>query len=192
LNTDRLRLADREGRLTEPGRLACIDRRLYYLEQDHTTAFPFADAAFDHAFSEHFIEHVSPEEAVRWLREVRRLVRAGGLLRVSTPDLRKYAAAYMNPSTRFFDQHRRALLALGARRVSARPAWMMNQLFRFWGHRWVYDIDEIRTVAMAAGFAREAVVECAFRQGRLAELCALDSPARSDESLYVEILCTPS
>jgi hypothetical protein len=64
---------------------------------------------------------------------------------------------------------------------------MLNQIFQLWGHRWIYDFDELRTIAGAAGFASEQVTECSFRQGQVPELSALDLPLRSDESLYVEL-----
>lgn len=60
---------------------------------------------------------------------------------------------------------------------------MMNQIFRFWGHQWLYDFDEICFVANAAGFRREQIQRCAFRQGSLQEVAALDLAVRNDESL---------
>jgi predicted SAM-dependent methyltransferase len=187
LNIDRLRFVDAAGRESVPGRLIRIDSARCYLEHDLTRPLPVADAVFDWAFSEHFIEHVSPEQAIAWLREMRRVLKGGGVLRISTPDLRRYAAGYVNRSDGFFERHRRGLLALGFTDVPTRPAWMMNQIFRFWGHQWIYDFDELRMALVTAGFAQDAVVECSFRTGQLPQVCELDRPVRSDESLYVEV-----
>jgi predicted SAM-dependent methyltransferase len=71
----------------------------------------------------------------------------------------------------------------------ARRAVMVNQIFRFYGHRWLYDHDELRYWAEHAGFAGEDIVVCGYREGRVPELCALDQPFRRDESLYVELHC---
>ena len=76
---------------------------------------------------------------------------------------------------------------MGVANVPLRPAWMVNQIFRNWGHQWIYDVDEIRFIAGLAGFGENSVTECSFRSGRLAELSELDLERRSDESLYVEI-----
>jgi predicted SAM-dependent methyltransferase len=187
LNTDQMALVDQAGNRSIPGRLTRIDQTKYYLEHDHTQPLPLADEVFDWAFSEHFVEHITLEEAVRWLRQVRRLLKKGGLLRLSTPNLRRYVEGYLNDADGFYESHRRSLLAMGMKSVPTRPAWMINQIFQFWGHQWIYDLDEIRLVAMAAGFAADAVVECGFRQGLIEDLYKLDKAIRSDESLYVEI-----
>jgi predicted SAM-dependent methyltransferase len=71
----------------------------------------------------------------------------------------------------------------------ARRAVMVNQIFRFYGHRWLYDQDELRYWAEQAGIAGEEIVACAYREGRVAELCVLDQPFRRHESLYVEVHC---
>jgi predicted SAM-dependent methyltransferase len=190
LNTDQLRLEDQAGHTSLPGRLTRIDQTRYYLEHDHTQPLPLPDNAFDWAFSEHFIEHIHPNEAVLWLHEIRRVLRKDGLLRLSTPDLRRYVAGYLDRTDSFYQQHRSSLSAMGFKDIPTRPAWMINQIFRFWGHQWVYDLEEVRMVAMAAGFAHDAVVECNFRQGLIPDVYELDLPIRSDESLYVEICPT--
>jgi predicted SAM-dependent methyltransferase len=187
LNTDRMRLVDPAGHSTGPSKLACIDRTHYYLEHNHTKPLPLTDGVFEWAYSEHFIEHISLSEAVQWLSEIRRLLKVGGFLRLSTPDLRRYTMGYLDPSNDFFAQHRHHLLSMGIKEVPTRPAWMLNQIFQFWGHKWIYDLDEICTVAVAAGFSQDSIVKCGFRQGQVPEVFALDLPIRSDESLYVEI-----
>ncbi len=187
LNTDRLCLINEAGHASVPDRLTRIGPTHYYLEHDHTYSLPVADGVFAWVYAEHFIEHITLDEAVCWLAEVRRVLKVGGLLRLSTPDLRRYAVGYVNGADDFFARHRQQLLSMGVKEVPTRPAWMMNQIFRFWGHQWIYDLDEVRTVATAAGFASVAVVECGFRQGQVAAVVALDLPVRSDESLYVEI-----
>lgn len=92
LNTDAMALSDGAGVESKPGEIVQIRDRWLYLQHDATTPFPLADNSFDWAYSEHFIEHVSSEQAVAWLAEVRRMVRPGGFLRLSTPDLAKYVA----------------------------------------------------------------------------------------------------
>ena len=187
LNMDILRFVDEAGRASNPSAIARIDRDRFYLEHDHTKPLPVADESFDFAFAEHFIEHITISEAIEWLTGVRRMLKVGGIVRLSTPDLRKYVAGYMNPSGGFFEAHRKQLLKMGMKTVPARPAWMLNQIFSFWGHKWLYDPDEVRTVAAAAGFDPKKVVECSYRRGQVAEVCALDLEIRSDESMYLEI-----
>lgn len=191
LNTDLKVMQDESGNFTPSHRLVRLTGGLYYLMHDLTEPLPCEDECFDWAYSEHFIEHVRPVETVRWLREIRRLLRPGGFVRISTPSLRRYAEGYLDPENRFFAEHRERLLNVTSPLPSAeRRAWWVNQIFRLWGHIWIYDLEEVRHLAGRAGFAPEAVVECSFSQGREREVSRLDQEWRSDESLYVEITKT--
>ena len=210
LNTDQSQIKDRQQQRAESGRLTRFEGKmgsLYYLCHDATNTYPVDDGTFEWAYSEHFIEHLEPAAAVAWLADIRRVVEPGGLVRITTPDLRKYVSGYMDPGNRFFAEHWERLrpqleqLLEGAYPSSADskqahhpggtappgPAFMVNQIFHCWGHRWLYDFDELRRVAMLAGFESEAVAEREFNHGRLREVAGLDREARSDESIYVEI-----
>jgi SAM-dependent methyltransferase len=214
LNTDMVHLSSRDGTgETEMGRLARLNGDLYYLEHDATEPFPVEDESFDWVYNEHFIEHLFPGDAIVWLREVRRILRPGGHLRISTPDMRKYMNGYADPDKAFFKQHHERMAPHlqnflvdpedesippqrrnvsrryfpGDEEVPIRPAFMVNQIFQLWGHRWVYDFDELRHVAERAGFDPALVVERSFREGRKPDVAALDLEHRNDESIYVEI-----
>jgi hypothetical protein len=68
-----------------------------------------------------------------------------------------------------------------------RRAFMFNQIFYLYGHRWLYDTDELRYVLSRAGFAPDAVRTCSFRSGARPDVAALDSIFRNDETMYVEV-----
>jgi predicted SAM-dependent methyltransferase len=211
INSDVMKLRVADGNAPELGRLSRVDGRLY-LRHDAMQPFPFEDGSFEWVYSEHFIEHLYPTDAVKWLTEMRRLLKPGGYARISTPDLRKYVKGYLEPENGFFAEHHGMLShALGRfmggvtestpsqgrefyeryrlheDEVPRRPAFVMNQIFYLWEHRWIYDPDELRHVASAAGFPPELAVECDYREGRDAEVSRLDLPYRSDESLYFEL-----
>jgi hypothetical protein len=67
-----------------------------------------------------------------------------------------------------------------------RRAFMMNQIFYLYGHRWIYDLEEIRYALTEAGFAPDAVVERSYREGARPDVADLDTPFRRDETLYTE------
>ena len=54
---------------------------------DLRRGLPFPDSSCSAVFSEHFIEHVTKEDAARFLSECYRVLKAGGVLRVSTRTL---------------------------------------------------------------------------------------------------------
>lgn len=193
LNVDRLQMADGAGNTPRPGKLARVqidDETVYYMQHDLEKAFPLPDAAFDWGYSEHFIEHVSPAQAIDWLTEMRRIIKPGGLLRLTTPDLRKYIEGYLDPEGAFFELHKQRLeLSTGNKgSVPPRRAWMVNQIFRFFEHQWIYDFDEIVYAATCAGFDRARIFREEFQSGLLENVAMLDFAERNDETLYVEMM----
>ncbi|MFI8455233.1 class I SAM-dependent methyltransferase [Kitasatospora sp. NPDC085464] len=170
----------------EPGTLYRVDGDRWFLRLDISEPLPFADASVDWVYAEHLIEHVTMPVAVGWLREARRVLRPGGVLRLTTPDLARYLVGYATGDG-FLAKHRRRLTTLGfGPPMPARPAFLVNQIFRHYGHQWIYDLDELRHVLALAGFAPERIRPCAYRQGARPDVADLDTAFRTDETIYVE------
>jgi predicted SAM-dependent methyltransferase len=96
-------------------------------------------------YSEHFIEHIGRDDAVRLLTNVRCVLADEGVVRISTPDL----AALV-------EDYRGGILA-----DMPEDGWqpktlcqMLNEGMREWGHVFVYDEPELRDVLAEAGFGR--------------------------------------
>ncbi len=180
------------GGATEAGHLYRVDGACYFTQLDIGEPLPFADGALEWVYAEHLIEHVPLPTAVSWLTEVRRVLAPGGLLRLTTPDLRKYVEGYLS-GDKFFARHRRRVdLAIGvAPAMPARNAFMFNQIFYLYGHRWLYDLQELQYVLGQAGFAvegGEAVQLRGFRTGLRPDVAELDQTIRNDETIYVEVV----
>lgn len=186
LNMDALPLQD-GIQVSEPGRICCFQSHLYYLQHDQTTPLPLEDGSVEWVFSEHFIEHIQPEQAIAWLAELYRVMRPGAIARISTPDLALYAQGYVEGDQHFYEVHRQRLRAMGMKNPPISKAWMMNQIFRYYGHQWLYDYEEVVAIASRAGFHATSIQRVAFGCGSVPELACLDQQIRNDESLYVEI-----
>jgi predicted SAM-dependent methyltransferase len=189
LNTDLVRIEERDGRESELDRLARVDEELYFLRHDATEPYPVEDECFEWAYSEHFIEHVSPGEAIAWLTEVHRMLRVGGLVRVTTPNLATFVNAYVNPEDPFYEQHRQQVARTRRymdREVPDRRGWMINDIFYGWRHRWIYDFEELKHALVTAGFDPGTVVEREVGVSGVAEVGALDLPGRASQTIYVE------
>ncbi len=65
------------------------------LAADLRRGVPFPDAVFDAVYNSHVLEHFERAQAPAFLAECRRVLRAGGILRVVVPDLENMARIYL-------------------------------------------------------------------------------------------------
>ncbi len=123
------------------------------LHIDARGRFPFADEQFDYVFSEHMIEHIAYAKGASMLKECFRVLKPGGRLRISTPDLAflmdlgrsdrsELQNEYIRWSTSKFVKHAPA----------ADAAFVINNFVRRWGHLFIYDETTLRAAFIAAGF----------------------------------------
>ena len=69
-----------------------VFRALSYL--DVSRPFPFPDDSFEAAYSSHVLEHLLPGDARNCVRELRRVLAPGGVVRLAVPDLDQLVASY--------------------------------------------------------------------------------------------------
>lgn len=115
------------------------------IKLDLTRPLPVASDSMACVYSEHFIEHIPHDAAAQLLRECHRVLKPGGVLRVSTPSLAKLIGEYHAGRLDFWaDMNWRP----------ASPAALLNEGLSLWGHRFVYDASELEAQLRAAGFSR--------------------------------------
>jgi SAM-dependent methyltransferase len=120
---------------------------------DVARPFPFADATFDHVYSQHLIEHLPYAAGQRKLAECLRVLRPGGRLRIATPDLRfLLALAGEQPSELELAYVRRATEIYFPGAGEPSPVFAINNFFRNWGHRFLYDEALLRRCLAGVGF----------------------------------------
>ena len=149
------------------------------LNLDLRAALPFPDNRVDFIFNEHFLEHLSPADAVCLLKDCRRTLKPGGVLRVAMPDLADCVEAYISPG---WLQKNRDILQKGGIDFIQTPAEFMNIAFRWWGHQWLYDWEELRRRLQEAGFTQ--IVRCANGESVHLELQHLE--VRETSTLVAE------
>ncbi|WP_233707863.1 class I SAM-dependent methyltransferase [Helicobacter cinaedi] len=64
---------------------------------------PFADKSFDVAYSSHFLEHLTPQKALYILKEIKRILKPNGIVRLVVPDLENLASVYLSTLSRLVD-----------------------------------------------------------------------------------------
>jgi SAM-dependent methyltransferase len=65
------------------------------LAVDLRRQLPFSNATFDAVYSSHVLEHLTPLEARNFLREIRRVLRPGCVVRIVVPDLEGIVRGYL-------------------------------------------------------------------------------------------------
>jgi predicted SAM-dependent methyltransferase len=134
---------------------------------DAAAPWPFRDGSAAAVNSEHFIEHLTREQAAAYLREAFRVLRPGGLIRTSTPDLEGMAAAYAAKDPRVLDVHR------SHGYTASNHADLVNNYFFQHGHRHVFDFGTLGELLSEAGF--EQIERASFGKSSHPELRGIDT-----------------
>ena len=153
---------------------------------DCRRSVPLADESAAGIRVEHFLEHIEPrEELPAFLRDCRRALESGGVLRVIVPDAERFLRAYCQPG---LDGLRE--LAVPIPFPSDLPTRMdvINHIFYSWHeHRWAYDFETLAHRMRAAGFT--GIERVGFRHSLLPAL-AQDRAQHKPYSLYVDAVKT--
>jgi len=153
--------------------------------------FPFPANTFDKVFSEHMIEHLEVDRVRRFLQEVFRVLKPGGVFRVTCPDLELYANKYVQGDDEFFEKV--AQCVEGKRKKNPDLAWMVRGnggammtgiVKNFHKHKWMYDFANLSACLQAVGF--EKTVKQSFGKSVDEELAAMDHSEHAYETLYID------
>lgn len=148
------------------------------LNWDLRYPLPFRDNSVDYIFNEHFIEHLTVEEGQSAIKDCMRVLRPGGVLRMATPDLEVTIDKYLNvplkkdPTVKTFKLD---FIKTHAERI--------NIAFRWWGHKWIYDWEELERRIREAGF--DNLIRCELKKSKHKDLRNLET--RDESRLIVEV-----
>lgn len=138
-----------------------------FVHHDLGDSIPFQSGTVDYVYTSHFLEHLFEKEGARLLREVCRVLKPGGTLRVCVPDLAYAVELYSHGQKErmlrdyFFVEDKGSYLAR---------------------HKYMYDFELLSNALRQAGF--HTVTRCSYQQGTVPDIEVLDN--RPDETLFVE------
>lgn len=133
------------------------------LLHDIIKPFPILSQTINFIYSEHFIEHITRRQAHNLLVECRRMLAPGGVVRLSTPNLRFIIDEYLRGRTTEWND---------VNWNPVTPCQMMNEALRLWDHQFVYDFEELELLLKESGFS--VVYPVSWRQSEYPELRSLE------------------
>jgi predicted SAM-dependent methyltransferase len=164
---------------------------------DARNRFPFKDDSFTLIFTEHMLEHLQIDKVQQFLGEVLRVLKPGGVCRITCPDLHLFASNYLVHNDDFFEkvmqgiEHKRSKRPDLAWVVRTHGAVFMTGVVKeFHGHRWMYDYATLEACLREVGF--EKIAQRSFQVSGNTRLANMDNPDREFETLYVEASKLPS
>ncbi len=150
------------------------------LNFDLRNPLPFNDNSVDFIYNEHFLEHLNVEEGLRALQDFLRVLKPGGVMRIAMPDLQKIIQVYLDDNWK--ERCGKSLTKYGLGFVQTK-AELLNINFRAWGHKWLYDWEELERRLKEAG-ARH-IQQCVIYKSAHPELCQLET--RPESTLIAEV-----
>lgn len=138
-----------------------------FVHHDLASGLPFESGVVQYIYTSHFLEHLYRADAIRLLRECHRVLKPGGIIRISVPDLE---------------------YALNLYRDGRKEEMLANYFFvedgenQYSRHKYMYDFAMLKALLEQTGF--KGVAHCEFRQGEVPDIGVLDN--RAEESLFVE------
>ena len=132
----------------------------------------------------HFIEHLDLNHCIQFCKEALKVLKSGGIIRLSCPDLEIYARNYIAGNKAFFEHEeiKRACVFQTAQtpsQIFAAKAYDSGG-----AHKWFHDFSSLQNALQQAGFKN--VRKLTRLEGQMPDLELLELPGREVETLYVE------
>lgn len=138
-----------------------------FVHHDLAYGIPIEDKSANFVYSSHFLEHLRKDEAINLLSESYRVLKNGGTIRISVPDL----------------EHAIKLYECGKKEKMLESYFFVDDKGSdFSRHKYMYDFELLKKKLEDAGFKR--VIRCSYQEGMTPDLDVLDN--RPEDSLYVE------
>ncbi|MEH2204207.1 MAG: glycosyltransferase [Nostoc sp.] len=123
------------------------DKKAVDLVCNAAQRLPFDDDSCALIYNEHFLEHLTVEEARFFLRECHRVLQPGGILRIAMPSLEDVVEKYNSE-----DWQNQEWLNWPEFKFIKTRAEMLNISLRWWGHQWLYDREELNRRLIETGY----------------------------------------
>lgn len=154
----------------------------YKIQRASAIRLPIESNSVDIVYSSHMIEHMGQKELIQFLHEAYRILKVGGIIRLSTPNFTQKVNEYI--SNKDADSFMKSTL-LG--RDAYRGSLKHRVSLFFFGdrsHLWLYDVQSLSKRLSEANFTE--VTSLKAGDTTIPFEVDIDLSEREEESLYVE------
>ncbi|MBM3210890.1 methyltransferase domain-containing protein [Candidatus Poribacteria bacterium] len=132
-----------------------INPRKGIIYLDAYKKLPFENNTFHYIFNEHFIEHLPYRMGEKMLKECYRILKPGGKIRISTPDLQFLIKLYgenKTQSQKEYIQWAADIMFPDDLKGISEDTFVINNFFYNWEHKFIYDENSLTNLLISCGF----------------------------------------
>lgn len=154
------------------------------LSYDVRRGIPLPNNSLNGINMSHFLEHLNLNDGKMLLQECCRVLRPRGVIRISCPDLSKYATAYLNNDIQFFETVGKLPYCNYPKMATSGAIFAGKAYDNHNGHLWFYDAETVIALLKEVGII--AAKETSLHQSCLPSIEEIEPLYREVESFYVE------
>lgn len=148
---------------------------------DATKSIPLQTSSVDCIYTSHMIEHLSQKGARSFLKEVKRILNFGGVVRIAVPDLRVAVDNYL--ASNDADAFMKGIL-VQAPEINTLKKKINLLVSGYRHHQWMYDGLSLPKLLVEMGFS--GVEICRDGKTNIRDADGLNLHEREEVSVYVE------
>ena len=155
-----------------------------YLNYNLLKSWPWPEGSINYVAGAHFIEHIDLNHCLAFAKEAFTVLKPGGVIRLSCPDLEIYARNYVSNNEDFFKNEHIQKACVFKEAQTPSQIFAAKAYDSGGAHKWFHDFSSLKSVLERAGFSN--VRKLTRLEGKVPDLEKLELPNREIESLYIE------
>ncbi len=155
-----------------------------YLNYNLLKPWPFDSGSIEYIAASHFIEHLDLNQGMEFTKRCYGVLKSGGVLRLSCPDLELYAKNYAQNNKNFFNHPLIKEWCCFKNAVTPGEIFIAKAYDSGGSHKWFYDFESLKHILEAAGFT--SVQRVGRLEGRTPDLKKIELEKRELETVYME------
>lgn len=145
---------------------------------------PIPKESIQYLAASHFIEHIDLNAGLEFLKRVFPLMRSGGVIRLSCPDLELYASHYLRKDKGFFEDPAIRKACTFKNAATYGEIFIAKAYDSGGAHRWFYDAQSLIHILEKNGFKQARRVK--RLESAIPDIELIELPEREVETVYVE------